>query len=292
VRSCLIHTCHAAPVPFPCHDHTVLKATSQGHGTARHGSGIRTAWYVWITIGCPETTCGRPSRVRLLPATTWISTKVVTRSIPISGAVRIFLSTTRTFTKDTALSENGGGAAWHVWINAAEERQRNSMWTAWERHGMCELAFTHIWRWNRRSVLKLWHLNYRRRWITQKNEYDIRSISSQQYSSGVGSCVIRVHCQPLSPLCISWKDKSEGETGGHRHLFVVHNSSCNSSVGTDKYIAVCLEIFHSIWCQNISRESPTDTFLTSDLFTCSVTYISAAFSLASKFHRRSLFLCI
>jgi hypothetical protein len=35
VRPCLIHTCHAAPVP--CHDHAVLKATSQGHGTARHG---------------------------------------------------------------------------------------------------------------------------------------------------------------------------------------------------------------------------------------------------------------
>jgi hypothetical protein len=35
VRPRLIHTYHATPVS--CHDHAVLKATSQGHGTARHG---------------------------------------------------------------------------------------------------------------------------------------------------------------------------------------------------------------------------------------------------------------
>jgi hypothetical protein len=44
--------------------------------------------------------------------------------------------TQRTFTKDTALSENGRGAAWHVWINAA----RHGRGTAWARHCMCELA--------------------------------------------------------------------------------------------------------------------------------------------------------
>jgi hypothetical protein len=38
VRPCLIHTSHSAPVP--CHDHAFLKATSQGHGTARHGRGM------------------------------------------------------------------------------------------------------------------------------------------------------------------------------------------------------------------------------------------------------------
>jgi hypothetical protein len=41
-------------------------------------------------------------------------------------AVRIFPATTRTLTKDTALSEQGRGATWHVWINA--------------QHGMCELT--------------------------------------------------------------------------------------------------------------------------------------------------------
>jgi len=61
VRPSLIHTCHAAPMPFS--DHAVLlKATAQ-HGRR-------------------ETACGLPARIRLLPATT----KVVIRSIPISDA--------------------------------------------------------------------------------------------------------------------------------------------------------------------------------------------------------------
>jgi hypothetical protein len=52
---------------MPCSDHAVLlKATAQH---------VRR-----------ETACGRPARVRLLPATTWSSTKVVIRSIPISDA--------------------------------------------------------------------------------------------------------------------------------------------------------------------------------------------------------------
>jgi hypothetical protein len=34
------------------------------------------------------------------------------------------------------MSENGRGAAWHVWRNAA----RHGMGTAWARHGMWELA--------------------------------------------------------------------------------------------------------------------------------------------------------
>jgi hypothetical protein len=61
VRPCLIHTCHAAPMP--CSDHAVLlKATAQ-HGRR-------------------ETTCGLPARVRLLQATTRSSTKIIIRSIP------------------------------------------------------------------------------------------------------------------------------------------------------------------------------------------------------------------
>jgi hypothetical protein len=51
-------------------------------------------------------------------------------------AVRIFPVTTRTFTKDTALSEQGRATAWHVWINA-----RYCRGTAWARHAMFESAF-------------------------------------------------------------------------------------------------------------------------------------------------------
>jgi hypothetical protein len=33
-------------------------------------------------------------------------------------------------------------------------------------------VLTSLWRWNRQIVPKGWHLNYRRRWITQKKAYD------------------------------------------------------------------------------------------------------------------------
>jgi hypothetical protein len=119
--------CHATTMPFW---KQILKAT---HSQA-------WAWHVWIRIGRPETACGRPVRFRLLPATMRSFTKVI-RSIPIrytvGQAVRIFPATTRTFTKDTALSENGRGAAGYVWINAAHVRG-----TAWARHGRCEFALT------------------------------------------------------------------------------------------------------------------------------------------------------
>jgi len=62
VRPCLIHTCHV--MPMPCSDHAViLKATGQH--------------------GLQETACGLPASVRLLPATTRSSTKIVIRSIPV-----------------------------------------------------------------------------------------------------------------------------------------------------------------------------------------------------------------
>jgi hypothetical protein len=43
----------------------------------------------------------------------------------------------RTFTKNTALSEQGRGVAWHVLINA-----RHGRWTAWERQAVCESALS------------------------------------------------------------------------------------------------------------------------------------------------------
>ena len=60
-RPCMIHTCHA--MPMPCSDHAVLKAMAQ-HGRR-------------------ETACGLPALVRLLPATMRSSTKIVIISIPI-----------------------------------------------------------------------------------------------------------------------------------------------------------------------------------------------------------------
>jgi hypothetical protein len=126
VRPCLNHTCHA--VPMLCSDHAVLlKATAQH---------VRR-----------ETACGLSARVRLLPATTRSSSKFLSDAYQsqlqvasvnpntichgqgkewqqhttkkmicytVGLAVQIFPATTRTFTKDTALSEQGRGAAWPV----------------------------------------------------------------------------------------------------------------------------------------------------------------------------------
>jgi hypothetical protein len=65
---------HATTMPFR---QRLLKATAQ------RSTGATWAWRVWISIGRPETACGWTARVRLLPATTWSSTKVVIRSIPV-----------------------------------------------------------------------------------------------------------------------------------------------------------------------------------------------------------------
>jgi len=48
-------------------------------------------------------------------------------------AVRMFLATTRTFMKDTAVSKLGSGAAWHVWIKG----------TAWQ--GNSKGAACYVW---------------------------------------------------------------------------------------------------------------------------------------------------
>ena len=67
-----LHSAAASDSHLPCHAHYMLRPcrSSQGHGTASRR----------------ETACGLPARVRLLPATTRSSTKVVIRRIPISDA--------------------------------------------------------------------------------------------------------------------------------------------------------------------------------------------------------------
>jgi hypothetical protein len=43
-------SCRAHVTPVPCHDHAVLKADSQGHGTARHRSGMGMAWHCELAL--------------------------------------------------------------------------------------------------------------------------------------------------------------------------------------------------------------------------------------------------
>jgi hypothetical protein len=160
VRPYLIHTCHAAPMP--CSDHAVLlKATAQD--------------------GRPETACGRPARVRLLPATTRSSAKVVIRSIPISDAggqcetkqrlswarkrvlaahykkklsVKLLDQKFGYFRLPCGLSQRtrhcrSRAGARHgmceLTKGMAGERHGNGMGAAWARHAMCESALSWPW---------------------------------------------------------------------------------------------------------------------------------------------------
>jgi hypothetical protein len=113
----LVIPCRAPTMPFW---KRLLKATAQ------HGMG--TERRVWINIGRRETACGRPARVRLLPATTRSSTKVVTRSIPISDSggqcVKLLDYQFGYFRLPRGLSRR----TWRCWSRAGA------------RHGMCELT--------------------------------------------------------------------------------------------------------------------------------------------------------
>jgi hypothetical protein len=141
-RPCLIHTCHAAPVPFPCH--APSKATSQGHGTARHGRGRRMPWHVWINIGRLSTACGRPAYVRLLPANRRSLTKVV------CWWCRQQISSSDFSGYHADFHEGDGRAgAQHGMCELARHgpawaRHGNGTGAAWARHGMCELAFKQL----------------------------------------------------------------------------------------------------------------------------------------------------
>jgi hypothetical protein len=67
-------------MPRPCHATTMPFWKRLLKDTPQRGMGM--AWHVWISIGRPETACGRPVRMRVFPATTRSYTKVI-RSIPI-----------------------------------------------------------------------------------------------------------------------------------------------------------------------------------------------------------------
>jgi hypothetical protein len=60
--------CRARAMPRP-------RRSERDFSRPRHSAAW--AWHVWISIVRPETACGRPARVRLLPATTRSSTNDV-----------------------------------------------------------------------------------------------------------------------------------------------------------------------------------------------------------------------
>jgi hypothetical protein len=79
------------------------------------------AWHVWISIGRPETACGRPARVRLLPANTWSSGKVATNSLNYRTSSSDISDCHADFQEGHGTvgdwQGRGMGVTWHVWIS-------------------------------------------------------------------------------------------------------------------------------------------------------------------------------
>jgi hypothetical protein len=129
--------CHAVSVP--CHDHAFLKATSQGHGTARHGRCM--SWRMLNSIGRPET------RLGYLPA-------LISFCYHEDIHEGCYQKHTNRLNCRTSSSENSGyHADFHErqdtvrkWQGhgTARERQGCGMGTAWARYGMCELILIRL----------------------------------------------------------------------------------------------------------------------------------------------------
>ena len=120
--------CH----PRPCH-------SSQGHGTAwqsrkslwtncpRSASSVYHAEFHVVVIGSiPTSDSG--SQCETKHRLSWTRKRVIAAHYKKDDLLhcwtnsRMFPATMRTFTKDTALSEQGRGEAWHMWINARHGR--------------------------------------------------------------------------------------------------------------------------------------------------------------------------
>ena len=103
-----LHSAAVSDSHLPCHAHATLRPcrSSQGHGTA-----VRR-----------EKACGLLARVRLLPATTRSSTKVVIRRIPVSDAggqceTKYRLSWTR---KRVAAAQYKKDDLLHCWTSSSD----------------------------------------------------------------------------------------------------------------------------------------------------------------------------
>ena len=127
-------------MPCPCRAHAMLWAcrSSQGHGTAveRWPVGYLTAFgFFRLPYGVPRRLLSeayQSSSQRSIPTNVKSGGSTLQKAVGL--AVWIFSGTTRTLTKDTALSEQGRGAAWHAWINDTAW-QGNGIGTARARHG-------------------------------------------------------------------------------------------------------------------------------------------------------------
>jgi len=144
-RPCLIHTCHTMAMPRPCLALTIPFFSRPRHSTTveRRPVGYLPAFsFFRLPRKVPRRLLSeayQSSSQRSIPTTVKSGSSTLQKKTICSTvglAVRIFPATTRTFTKDTVLSEQGRGVAWHVWINL-----RHGRGTAWAQYAICESAF-------------------------------------------------------------------------------------------------------------------------------------------------------
>jgi hypothetical protein len=126
--------CRAYDAPLSCHNHAVLKATYKA--TTHRGMGATWVWHGMCVLapGVQRWHFGDLPAFGFFRLPRGVPRRLseAYQSVKTVGlAVRLFPATTRTFTKDAALSEYCRDAEWHVWIKAA----RHDRGTAWARHG-------------------------------------------------------------------------------------------------------------------------------------------------------------
>jgi hypothetical protein len=108
---------------MPCHDHAVLKATSQGHGTARYGHGM--AFVNWH----------RPSRDGV-----WVTCPRSASSGYDAEFQEGYQKHANPLNCRTSSSDISG---YHADFNDGHDTvgEWHGYGMAWARHGICELAF-------------------------------------------------------------------------------------------------------------------------------------------------------
>ena len=120
MRPCLIHTFHAMPMPRPCPALTVSFFSRPRHSTTieRRPVGYLPAFgYFRLPRGVPRSLLSKAYQSflqRSIPTTVKSGSSTLQKRRSVGLAVRIFPATTRPLTKDTAMSEQGRSAAWHV----------------------------------------------------------------------------------------------------------------------------------------------------------------------------------
>ena len=128
-----LHSAAVSDSHLPCHAHAMLRPcrSSQGHGTAwpsrkslwtncplSASSGYHAEFHEVVIRRVPISDAGGQCETK--HRLSWTRKRVVAAHYKKEDLLQcrtsswIFPATMRTFTKDTALSEQGRGAAWHV----------------------------------------------------------------------------------------------------------------------------------------------------------------------------------